>query len=236
VRVGIIQSCYIPWRGYFDFIRGVDLFILFDDVQYPQGRSWRNRNRVKTASGAPWLTVPVPRGAHTLAIDRVAIHAADRDWRETHLAVLEEAFRGAPHGADARSLWRDGVADGDGMLSTLNERLTRAICAYLGIDTRIEQARPYGAVGAATDRLISLLGKVGATTYVSGPSARDYLDEAQFRRNGIRLEYKSYDYAPYPQPWGPFVGEVSVLDLIANVGPAARDHLPSRSPNAVAVP
>lgn len=236
MRVGIIQSSYIPWRGYFDFIRSVDLFMFLDDVQYPRGRSWRNRNQVKTPTGLKWLTVPVPSKSYSLAIDEVRMANTGRPWRDAHRGVLENAFRGAPHAEDALSLWEHAVNAGDSMLSDLNARLTKSICTYLEIATPITKSREYGVPGSATDRLINLVKAVGGTTYLSGPAAKDYLDEDAFRRNGLRLEYKSYDYAPYPQLWGPFAGAVTVLDLVANLGRDASQHLNSRAADIVAVP
>src|SRR4028119_1855116 len=99
------------------------------------------------------------------------------------------------------------------------------VCRYLGIGTRIIHSRSLGLTGAKTERLIALLRAVGGTTYVSGPAAKSYLDYEQFRQNGIRLEFKSYSYPPYPQPFGPFQGAVSILDLIANTGSEARRDL-----------
>ena len=118
----------------------------------------------------------------------------------------------------------------------MNARLIRSTCSYLGIETPIVDSRDYPTSGSKTDRLISLLKQVGATAYLSGPAAKDYLDEQQFREQSIRLEFKSYDYKPYPQQWGEFVSAVSVLDLIANVGPDSAEFLQSQSPDVVAVP
>jgi hypothetical protein len=128
-------------------------------------------------------------------------------------------------------MWEESVGAGVGRLSALNARFIRGACSYLGIDTPIVDSRTYGAVGAKTDRLIDLLKKIGADVYLSGPSARDYIDPAAFLRAGIRLEYKNYDYAPYPQLDVPFIGAVSVLDLIANCGSDSRRYLRSRTPN-----
>lgn len=111
-----------------------------------------------------------------------------------------------------------------------------AICEYLEIRTKIVDARPFGASGRKTDRIIDLLKRVDADIYVSGPTAKGYLEEESFRKNGIGLEYKTYDYLPYPQLWGDFEGAVTVLDLIANCGPQARTFMKSQSPNEVAVP
>ncbi len=229
MRVGVIQSCYLPWRGYFDFIASVDLFVVYDDVQYSTG-SWRNRNRVKTARGLKWLTVPVVQHLG-MAIDEVRIGAPAKPWRDEHRRLLEESLGSAPHFADAFSLWQSALAAGDELLSALNLRLIRAINEYLGIRTPLVLSRDYRLAGAKTERLLQLLRAVGADTYLSGPSAGSYLDVAMMNSAGIAVEYKSYDYAPYPQAWGEFAGNVTVLDLIANCGRSAAAHLRSRNPD-----
>lgn len=236
MRIGIIQSCYLPWRGFFDFIASVDRFVLFDDVAYPVGRSWRNRNQVKTPRGLTWLTMPVRADSRHGPIDAAVVADDGKPWRDAHRGLLSEALAPALHWADALALWQNGVGGGDDRVSAINERLIRGICEYLGIATPIVRARDYAAVGAKTERLLDLCRKLDATTYLSGPTAQGYLEEEKFFTAGIGLEYKSYDYPPYPQLWGDFVGTVTVLDLIANCGPKAREFLSSRSPDTVALP
>ncbi len=231
VRVGIIQSCYVPWRGFFDFIADVDLFVLFDDVQYPAGRSWRNRNRLKTGNGLRWITVPIPSGASKLPIDQVPIAGSPKPWQKEHREMMERAFATAPYRSEALAIWEESIGFGDTHLSQLNERLIGKICAYLDINTPIVQARSFAARGTKTDRLIDLLKKIGANTYLSGPSASAYIDTDGFLKAGIGLEFKVYDYSTYPQQWGDFENEVSVLDLIANCGPESKQFVRSRSPN-----
>ena len=235
VRVGIIQSCYVPWRGFFDFIADVDLFVLFDDVQYPTGRSWRNRNRLKTGNGLRWVTVPVPSGAGRLPIDHVPIARSPKPWQNEHRATMERAFATARYRTEALAIWEESISFGDTHLSQLNERLIRRICAYLDINTPIVQARSFAARGTKTDRLIDLLKKIGANTYLSGPSASGYIDANEFLRAGIGLEFKAYNYSTYPQQWGNFENDVSVLDLIANCGPESKQFVRSRSPNQTIV-
>jgi hypothetical protein len=232
-RVGIIQSSYIPWRGYFDFIRSVDVFVIYDDVQYSTG-SWRNRNRLKMQDGLKWITVPV-HASISRAIDETPLCANSGDWRRQHRRLLEASLGRAPHFDDAVRIWDAGVAGAHASISALNVGLIYAINEYLEIRTRVMMSRAHRAAGAGTGRLIDLLVKLDAGTYVSGPAARDYLDEGEFRRHRIQLEYKTYDYEPYPQLWGPFAGAVTALDLIANLGPGARNHLSSKTPNVAAV-
>ena len=234
MRAGIIQSCYLPWRGYFDFIASVDVFVIYDDVQYTR-RSWRNRNRVKTNHGLSWITVPVVVHGKP-AIDEVQIADIDKSWRDRHRELLTQSLGRAPYFRDCLDLWLEGTAGDNKSLSLMNTALLRSICQYLGIKTTLLNSRDYQASGHGTSRMIELLSKLGATCYLSGPSASDYLDEAEFARQGIRLEYKSYDYAPYPQQWGDFVDGVTILDLIASQGSNAAAFLRSRIPDVVAVP
>jgi hypothetical protein len=235
MRVAVIQSSYLPWRGYFDFIAHCDLFVLYDDVQYSKG-SWRNRNRLKTAQGARWLTVPVHYrfGAR---IDEVALASPPgRDWRAEHRDALLHALADAPYFHDALELWEEAAAQRCQQLSPLNEALIRSVCRYFGLTTPIVRSDQFALSGTKTVRLLALLRQAGARTYVSGPSAKAYLDEDLFLEHGIRLEYKRYSYAEYPQLWGPFEGAVSILDLIANCGRAGSALLSSREPHQVAVP
>ncbi len=234
MRVGIIQSSYIPWRGYFDFIDSVDLFIVFDDVAYGSKGNWRNRNKVKTPKGLKWLTVPV-KSKREMPIDQVLICNSEKSWQDRHRGLLRYSLEPAPYFKDAMEIWEEGVSAGDSTITQLNLRLIKLICVYLDIKTPIVMSRDYRVEGSKTERLINLLKKVGATVYLSGPTAKAYLDENLFEIHGIGLEYKTYDYKPYPQLWGEFVDTVTVLDMIANCGPTAKDYLKSQTPNEVAV-
>lgn len=222
MRLGVIQSNYIPWRGYFDFIRSCDVFVLYDCVQYTK-QDWRNRNKVKLNDGLHWISVPVKYDHVHTPINEIPI--IGRDWRPYHKGVFENAFRRCPHAKEAISLWE---SVDEPMLSPLNQRLIQAICDYLEIKTPLLDSRQFGLEGVKTERLITLCRKVGADTYLSGPAAKGYLDVASMNDAGIRVEWKEYHYDPYPQPWGAFEGAVTVLDLIANTGRDARNHIISK--------
>lgn len=232
MKVGVIQSCYIPWRGYFDFIDSVDLFVVYDDVQYSKG-SWRNRNQLKTPYGLKWITVPV-KVSLGQNIDEVLIDYS-KPWQENNRGLLKTSLGTAEHFATARELWEEAISYQDSTISALNIRLLRSLCAFLDIKTPLVLSADYKLSGSKTERLIQLLKAVGASVYLSGPSAQDYLDYSLFHDNGIRLEYKNYNYEPYPQQFGEFVGTVSVLDLIANIGRDARRYLKSISPDIAVV-
>ena len=228
----MIQSSYLPWRGYFDFIDDVDLFVFYDDVQYTP-RSWRNRNRIKTPGGPRWITVPVVHD-RTTRIDAACI-AHDQRWIPKHERAITQAYRSAPHFeryagalfAILESEWRT--------ISDLNVALVRWIMGELGIRTELRFSRDVEAGDEdRADKFVRplrLLERLGATGYLSGPTARAYTDPARFRSAGIALEYKSYDYPDYPQLHGPFEPQVSVIDLLFQCGPDSRRYWKSRTPN-----
>lgn len=233
MRVGAIQSSFLPWRGYFDFIASVDVFVFLDDVQYSKN-GWRNRNRIKTSRGSRWITVPVRHCSLTQLI--VDTEIDDRkDWRESHMRLWRENYGAAPYYCRVLELLGDMERETVDTISELNIALTRRIAVSLQIGTRTMRSSDLRLSGTKTDRLVDLVKKLHATTYLSGPSADAYLDKDAFRKNGIRLEYKSYDYDPYPQLWGPFEGAVTALDLIANCGNDAKNHLRSRTPDKIIV-
>lgn len=233
MRVAAIQSSFIPWRGYFDFIASVDIFVFLDDVQYTT-RDWRNRNKIKTPKGTEWVTIPVVRAGRDLLVSGAKI-----DYSQGWIKKLQGAWS-ANYGRseffnETLGLLRGIEAAKYENLSSLNIEFTKRICDYLCITTPLVTSSDLSLVGTKTDRLIDLLKKLSATTYLSGPSADAYLDKEAFHQNRIRLEYKSYDYDPYPQLWGPFDGKVTVLDLIANCGPDAMSHIRSRIPDKVII-
>lgn len=228
MRLGIIQSSYVPWRGYFDFIDDVDLFLFFDDTDYTP-RSWRNRNRIKTANGAIWLSVPV---LHTrgVLIEKAEIDYTNR-WVDKHILSLSQAYAKAPHFADYSPALFAALSAGHRTISELNVAVTRIIMQMLAIHTPTRMASDLSAQGSKDERLVDLARKAGASVYLSGPSAKGYIRPQLFADAKIDLEYKTYDYPEYPQLHGPFEPQVTVLDLIFNCGPRSREFLKSRVPN-----
>jgi len=223
--VAIVQSCYIPWKGYFDLIASVDEFILFDDRQFTR-RDWRNRNRIKTPQGSQWLTIPVEtKGRYHQRIDETVI--GDPDWAAQHWKTIVHNYAAAPYFPDYRerveALYESATAP---RLSVVNRRFLEAINGLLGIPTRLSWSTDYEAEGARTERLVSLCRAAEATHYLSGPSARSYLDEAAFAEVGIEVSYFDYDgYPEYEQLHPPFDPAVTILDLIFNTGPDAPRYM-----------
>lgn len=228
MNVVILQPSYIPWRGVFDQIQRADLFIFYDDVQYDK-RGWRNRNQIKTPSGKQWLTVPVySRGAQT---QHIPIHQIpivwETPWNEIHLKAIQQSYSKAPYFERYRPLLESFYQRRDEFLADLTIEFTIALAGELGnTHTRFMRSSEIDGIGGQkTDRLIQILRTVGATHYISGPSAQDYIERDQFERAGITLEYMHYNYPEYPQLYPPFDPQVSVLDLLFMTGPQAPHYI-----------
>jgi hypothetical protein len=217
-RVAIIQSSYIPWKGYFDVIRASDEFILLDDVQFTK-RDWRSRNRIKTKDGLAWLSLPVrSRGQYLQRVEEVVVSAPD--WGRAHWARLRASYGRAPFFEEfvpaLEPLFLNPVSD---QLSRINHSLIVAVCGLLGIGTRISWSTDYHPREGRNERLIDLCVQAGATQYLSGPSAKAYIDIEAFRTAGIDVLFCDYSgYPEYPQPYPPFEHAVTVLDLLFCTG------------------
>jgi hypothetical protein len=227
-RVGIVQSCYIPWKGYFDLINSVDEFVLYDDRQFTR-RDWRNRNRVKTRNGTIWLTVPVHvKGRYHQRIDETVV--AESGWARAHWRTMTHTYTAAPYFDAYRERFAALYEDigEEQRLSAINRRLLEEVCDVLGIGTKLSWSTDYDASGTRTERLIDLCRLCGADEYLSGPTARAYLDENAFRAAGIEVTYMNYDgYPTYPQLYPPFEHTVSALDLLFQTGPEAPRYMMS---------
>jgi hypothetical protein len=224
-RVAILQSNYIPWKGYFDIIASVDEFIVYDCVQYTKN-DWRNRNLIKTPQGKAWLTVPVRQRSLEQTIEQTEI--ADPRCFRKHWQTFRQSYARAAHIGYCRDALEPLFQDvgSERLLGQANVRIIRAVCALLGIRTTIRDAGEYELDGDRNQRLVSLCQQAGASVYRSGAAAQSYLDERQFAEAGVAVEWMRYDgYVEYPQPHPPFDHHVSVLDLLASVGPAASRFL-----------
>lgn len=224
MRVAILQSNYIPWKGYFDIVHDVDLFVFHDDLQYTKG-DWRNRNRIKTSRGPCWLSIPVGTDEHRRICDvRLPAH----DWALAHWRRLEAAYRDAPFFAHYRpyfdSFYRHRAWT---TLSELNQALIVGIARdLLGVRTEFRQSTEFRLTRAKGERVLELLTQIGAQTYVSGPAAQHYLSAWTCADRGVQVEWKDYSgYPAYAQLHPPFVHRVTILDLLFHTGPSAPWHI-----------
>lgn len=218
MKVVILQSNYIPWKGYFDLINDADLFVFYDEVQYTKN-DWRNRNRIYTKNGLQWLTIPIGLEAVKQKISDVKI--SDHKWQLQHHKTISMGYARAPYKDQLESLLEEAYIHTQWeKLVDLNRFLTRRISSMIGIHTEFRDSKDFNLEGDRVERLINLLKQVGATEYISGPAAKDYLSshEHLFSKNNIHLTYKDYKgYPEYKQLSEPFENAVSIIDLIANV-------------------
>jgi hypothetical protein len=223
----ILQPSYIPWRGYFDQIDRADVFVFYDDVQYDK-HGWRNRNQIKTDQGRKWLTIPVHSGGvveKSIPINRVKIDWS-KPWNEAHWKALTFAYNRAPFFSKYAVLLETFFQRHDIYLADFTIALTETLTRELGIKhTLFMRSSEMGVTGKKTDRLIQILVKLGATHYISGPSARDYIENDKFAASGITLEYVDYNYPEYPQFYPPFDPNISILDLLFMAGTGALKYI-----------
>ncbi len=228
MTVVILQPSYIPWRGFFHLIQKADTFVFFDDVQYDK-RGWRNRNRIKTQNGPVWLTIPAnAKGSQTdnILIKDVPV-VYDEDWAKKHWRSLQLNYGKAPFFKQYAPLVESFYLQRPVMLAdfTISTSITLSETLGLRNKTFLRSSELEGVEGQKTDRLLSVLKKVGATHYISGPSAKDYIENDKFEAAGITLEYIDYRYEEYPQLHPPYDPQVSVLDLLFMTGPEAGKHI-----------
>ena len=225
-RIAILQSAYIPWKGYFDLIRSVDEFVFYDDTQFTR-RDWRSRNRIMTAQGPRWLSVPVEvKGRYHQRIDETVV--ADPGWHDTHWRSLHHAYARAPHFAAFSPSIREAYAAlaGEPSLSRINRHLVESVCAALGIRTPLRWSSEYPRDEGRNERLLGICLAAGADAYLSGPAARAYLDVGLFERAGVEVVFADYaGYPEYPQGPAPFEHGVTVLDLLFRTGADALSHM-----------
>lgn len=223
----IIQPSYVPWRGFFDLIHRADVLVFYDDVQYDK-HGWRNRNRIKTPAGTQWLTIPVSSKGNVtngLLLSEARV-TWTQDWPKKHAMTLRHCYHKAPFFADYAPMIEALYAAPPDLLVDFTIETTLALAKALGLSgTRFVRSSELGITGTRTERLIRILERVSATHYISGPSAKSYIDEAMFHEAKIGLEYMAYDYPEYEQLYPPYDPNVSVLDLLFMKGAAAPDYI-----------
>ena len=217
-KVAILQSSYIPWKGYFDLIGLVDEFVILDSVQYTKN-DWRNRNRIKTANSLLWLTIPVlSKGKSKQLIKDVEL--SGHKWQYKHWKSIEFSYRKSKYFDEVSNFLKPLYLDNEfKSLSDLNTKFIVEISDYLNLNTKINNSSNFFASKDKNQRLIDILKKLNADIYFSGPSARSYINEEEFKQNDIKIFWMNYsDYPIYDQLWGAFVHEVSIIDLLFNCG------------------
>ena len=213
--VSIHQPQYLPWLGYFDKIDQADVFVFLDNVQYKKNE-WQNRNRIKTAQGAQWLTVPVlyhfPERILEVEINRRV------NWARKHLQALRTNYTKARFFKQYLPLFEALYEREWQKLVDLNVECVRCLVQALGIDTRLAVASQFELSEEPTERLIGICRAVGADAYLAGSGGRSYMDLVQFEEAGIEVQFQQFDHPVYPQLFGEFEAYLSIVDLLFNCG------------------
>ena len=220
----ILQPSYVPWRGFFHQVQKADVFVFYDDVQYDKN-GWRNRNKIKTPKDSTWLTIPIRNLGLSTPINEVPIDWT-QNWANKHFNSIRLNYAKSPFFKRYEPLVQSFYERRHELLADFTIETTIELARALGItNTKFVRSSSLSANGSKTDRVLSVLKCVGATHYISGPSAKDYIEQEKFQSAGITLEYIEYNYPEYPQLYPPFDGQVSVLDLLFSVGPKAGTHI-----------
>ena len=217
-KIAILQSNYIPWKGYFDLINMVDEFILYDDMQYTK-RDWRNRNKIQTPQGLKWLSVPVEvKGKYFQKINETKI--SDKEWGKKHWTTISQNYSKAPYFKKYKDIFEELYLNNDEeFLSQINYKFIVVICKILGITTKIRWSSEFKLIDGQTEKLLGICKDCDADVYISGPAAKDYFDNNLAKKENIQIEWIDYSgYIEYGQMFEPFEHGVSILDLIFNEG------------------
>ncbi len=212
------QPNYIPWSGFFHKLKFADVFVLLDSVQFPRGTSWVNRNRIKSPQGQLWLTVPAKR--KKLGLQKIQNVEIDNThvWGKKHLLSLIYFYKKAPYFNDYIDFFIDIYEKEWVKLSDLNLILIEEIKKWLEIDTKVIRSSELEINNTSSELLIEICKSLGADTYISGIGGKKYIDNKKFETQGININYFSFAPPAYPQFWGKFISNLSILDLLFNCG------------------
>jgi len=234
--IAILQSNYIPWKGYFDIIAAVDEFMIFDEAQFTR-RDWRNRNRIIIDGRLHWLTIPVSsKGRFNAPIAEMEV--SESGWAEKHWRSIQHAYGKAPffslYGPPLEKLYEQAATLP--LLTEINELFLRRISTMLDLAPEFQRTSQIPRQAQSpTGRLVEICAGRKADVYVSGPAARDYIQSAEFAAAGVKLRYANYaGYPTYQQASESFEHGVSIVDTLMHCGPQARGHLKSiQRPNGL---
>lgn len=217
------QPIFLPWPGFFHKVALSDRFVLLDDVQFPRGRTWLTRNRLKNEDGELWLTVPVmKKGRGLQAIRRVEINN-EVEWRRKHLGGLRQNYVHAPYFAEFFSGIETIYSKSHTLLAELTTELIALLLDAFSLRSKVVRQSELGIAGKGTDLLVTICEHVGADRFLALSSAEKHIDRAVMKRRGIEIVRASFRPPVYPQLWGDFIYNLSSLDLLMNCGPKARE-------------
>ena len=220
----ILQPGYLPWLGFFDQLERADLFIYYDDVQYDTS-GWRNRNRIKSSSGIVWLTIPVKHKGLNRPIIKEIVIDESKIWAKKQIKSIRQYYSKSPYIDLYLPELEILLCKPWKYLIDLNVASTALFCTWLGIDSQIEFSSSHDIGGDKTERLINFCELFNASKYLSGDSAKSYLDLELFNNKNIEVEWQNYKHPEYAQQHGEFISHLSILDLLLNMGESSKSIL-----------
>ena len=217
------QPIFLPWPGFFFKAMSADYMVLLDDVQFPRGRGWVNRNRLKNKQGEMWLTVPVWKKGRGLQIIRNVEICNESDWQRNHLLSIRHHYANAPYLDEYLPVLESIYRENDHLLVELNLRIIKFNWEKLSLRTELYLQSDLGVRGHATDLIINICKHLGSDSYLAFPAALKHLDVAQMNKSGIQIKFVSFNPPVYPQLWGDFIYNLSTLDMLLNCGERSKE-------------
>ncbi len=222
------QPIFFPWPGFFYKAMKADCMVLLDDVQFPRGRGWVNRNRLKNKQGEIWLTVPIWKKGRGLQIIRKVEICNETDWRRKHLHSILQNYTNSPYLQEYFPILENIYHENHRLLIDLNLQIIKFFWEALVLKTELYLHSELGVTGKATELIINICKHLQADTYLTFPVAEKHLDVLQMNRSRIQIEFSSFHPPIYPQLWGEFIHNLSTLDMLLNCGEKSRDIISSK--------
>lgn len=223
MKAAVIQPSFIPWKGYFDIISKVDVFVHLDDAQYTSG-DWRNRNYITGKNGIQLITVPIKKYKFGTIICDIKIND-DESWRSKHIKSIQRNYSKTTYYSIYENLIKEIFSFDSSNLSDFNINAIEKISKELGLKTRFLKSSDLKVQGSKDQKLIEICKLVGANEYISGPAALNYIQPELWKKAGIKLSFMKYDYPVYPQRCEKFSHNVSIIDLLFNTGTNSKDFM-----------
>ena len=221
--VSIHQPNYIPWIGFFNKILSSDIYVVFDDVQFPRGKDYANRNQIKTNNSKIWLTVPVIGKSDLKPWNQIKINK--NGWVNKHLTSIESFYKKAPYFNEYYSEIKNIYLKDHNLLVALTLDLIKHFIKILNKETKIVLSSSIKTDLKGLDKILYILKTLNATKYISGDGegSKRYIDESLFKENNIELIWQNYKHPVYKQQFNGFIPYMSILDLLFNEGPNSKN-------------
>lgn len=227
-NIVISQPMFLPWIGMYEQLNLSDIFVHYDDVQFPQGRSFTNRVQIKTKDGIKWLTVPIDK-KNSGKLIRETLISYNENWQEKHLSIIKQSFTKTKYKNDVLDLVGEVYSRKFETISELNIYAFELLASYLGLTKKFVLSSSLNINTKSSQKLVDIVKSLNGAKYITGLGALNYIDYDLFEKENISLEYMNYSINSYEQMFGEFTPYVTILDLIANEGKDGEKYINSKS-------